>query len=89
MDINSAKLNMFASASGMQALGSTKIIGGQNGSSKVAGGSIGQSFKGSNSSNLFSSQYSGVNTNIGVGESMDIAAQVGKKPGTGRTLAFA
>lgn len=33
--------------------------------------------------------YVGVNSNIGVGDSSYIAAQVGKKEGMGKTLAFA
>lgn len=33
--------------------------------------------------------YVGVNSNIGVGDSSYIAAQVGKKEGVGKTLAFA
>lgn len=75
------KLNLFAQTSGMQAIAPTKAVGGQP-SAEVAGGA--------SSDNPFSKEGTvGINTNIGIGDTMSIAPQAGKKAGIGKTLAYA
>lgn len=81
MSVDPLKLNLFGSASGLQGVSPTKAVAGQ--SSEGSGGTS------STSSNMFSDSTAGVNTNIGVGDTMNIPAQAGKKAGLGRTLGFA
>lgn len=75
------KLGIFSQAQPIKAAAATKAVGGQ-----LSGGSSGGQASGNNP---FSGSTVGINTNIGIGESMNIAAQAGKKPGIGRTLGFA
>lgn len=74
------KLNLFNPAQGMQAIQPTKAVGGQP--TESSSGS-------SSNKNPFGGQTVGLNTNIGVGDTMNIAAQAGKKAGIGKTLGFA
>lgn len=75
------KLSLFTQKAGMQAITPTKSVGAEQ-----ARG-VTESSKSNN--NPFAGGTVGVNSNIGVGDSMNIPAQVGKKAGMGRTLAFA
>lgn len=85
MAIESSKLNLFSQLSAFKGIEPTKAVGGGSSSGEV-GGSPAKTC----SNNPFGeSKMVGVNTNIGVGDTMNIAAQAGKKPGIGRTLGFA
>lgn len=75
------KLNLFTQISGMQGVKPAQSFGGE----KTSGVTESKS----SSNNPFGGETVGVNTNIGVGDEMSIAAQAGKKAGSGKTLAFA
>lgn len=47
------------------------------------------SASGNSSASALAGSTSGVNTNIGVGDTMNLPEQAGKKAGIGRTLGFA
>lgn len=80
MAIDSTKLNLFSQKPAVHGVGAIKS--GENHSTGVSSGS-------SAGNNPFGGNTVGVNTNIGVGDSMNIPAQAGKKAGLGRTLGFA
>ncbi|MDD3436719.1 MAG: hypothetical protein PHC64_06170 [Candidatus Gastranaerophilales bacterium] len=72
------KLNIFSQQPLLPAINSVQAI--QGGSSQTAQKEF--------SNNPFGNT-SGVNPNIGIGDTSFLAAQAGKKAGVGRTLAFA
>lgn len=90
MAIDSAKLNLFGQSSGFNvkpAVRQVSPLGGQKTPEVSSGGNpFGATVA---SSNLFKDKTSGVNTNIGVGQKMNIPAQANRIAGEGTTLAFA
>lgn len=90
MAIDSTKLNLFGQSSGFNvqpAVRQVKPVG-EKKTPEVAPG--GNPFAATvSNSKLFAPSLAGVNTNIGVGDKMNIPAQAGRKDGSGTTLAFA
>lgn len=76
------KLNFLGQAAGMQGIQPVKQLGAEPTKGEPTGAS-------EKSNNPFSKGTVGVNTNIGVGDMMNISAQAGKKAGVGKTLGFA
>lgn len=88
--IDSAKLNLFGQSSGFKIqppVNQVKAVGGQKTPEVSPGGN--PFATATSNSKLFAGSTEGVNSNIGVGDTMNIPAQGGKQAGIGRTLAFA
>lgn len=81
MSLSVDKLNIFSNSPALQGIGAMQAAGG----SSVNRGSSNNSTK----SNLFGGETAGVNSNIGIGDSMNFVAQAGKRAGSGTTIGFA
>ena len=75
------KLNLFTQSASIKPVGAAKEVQGQS-FAGVSGGSA-------SANNPFGASTVGINSNIGVGDTMFTSAQAGKKAGMGRTLGFA
>lgn len=91
MAIDSAKLNLFGQSSGFNVQPAVRQVRpvGEKKSPEVASGGSPFAATVSNSKLFNKDKTVGVNTNIGVGDKMNIPAQAGRKDGSGTTLAFA